>query len=94
MLVPFDANMWPAPNERTKGNEHLQEQRGLVRREVLASDRRRHALFFQESAEKSYLAASAQVRTFEWEVAARLTRAELRELARLLIKLQGRADAR
>jgi DNA-binding MarR family transcriptional regulator len=69
------------------------ERRGLVRREVLASDRRRHALFLAKSAETIYLAASANVRTFEAEVAARLTQAEQRELARLLVKLQRRADA-
>jgi DNA-binding MarR family transcriptional regulator len=70
------------------------EQRGLVRRKVLASDRRRHALFFEESAEPIYLAASEKVRTFEGQVAARLTKAEQRELTRLLVKLQGPAQSR
>jgi DNA-binding MarR family transcriptional regulator len=68
------------------------ESRGLIRREVQASDRRRHALFFEASAEASYLAAREKVRTFEADIAARLTKAEQRELARLLGKLQGRPD--
>src|SRR5262245_26956697 len=66
------------------------EQRGLVRREVLARDRRRHALFFEAAEEATYLAAREKVRAFEDNIAARLTRAEQRELARLLGKLQGR----
>ena len=69
------------------------ESRGLVRREVQASDRRRHALFLEEAAEPTFLAAREKVRTFEASVAARLTKTEQRELARLLAKLQGRADA-
>jgi DNA-binding MarR family transcriptional regulator len=66
------------------------EQRGLVRREVLASDRRRQALFFEPSAEARFVAAREKVRGFERAVAARLTAAEQRELARLLGKLQKR----
>jgi DNA-binding MarR family transcriptional regulator len=69
------------------------ESRGLVRRQVLASDRRRHALFFTEAAEATYRAAREKVRVFEAEVAARLSKSEQRELARLLVKLQGAADA-
>lgn len=69
------------------------EQRGLIRREVLASDRRRHALFFEKAAESTYLAARENVRAFEESIAARLSKAEQRELARLLVKLQGRTDA-
>src|SRR5262245_48731892 len=69
------------------------ESRGLIRREVQASDRRRHALFFETSAETAYLAAREKVRAFEASLAARLTKAEQRELARLLGKLQGRPDA-
>jgi DNA-binding MarR family transcriptional regulator len=69
------------------------ESRGLVRREVLASDRRRHALFLEEAAEATFLAAREKVRAFEASVVARLTKAEQRELARLLAKLQGRAVA-
>jgi DNA-binding MarR family transcriptional regulator len=65
------------------------EKRGLVRREVLASDRRCHALFFQESGEATFLAAREKIRTFEENVAARLSKPEQRELARLLVKLQG-----
>jgi DNA-binding MarR family transcriptional regulator len=65
------------------------EKRGLVRREVLPSDRRCHALFFQEAGEPIYLAARNKVRAFEENVAARLSRPEQRELARLLVKLQG-----
>ena len=38
------------------------EQRGLVRRQVLASDRRRHALFLEDAAEVAYLAAREKVR--------------------------------
>jgi DNA-binding MarR family transcriptional regulator len=68
------------------------EQRGLVRREVLARDRRRHALFFEPGEEATYLAAREKVRAFEDNTAARLTKAEQRELARLLGKLQGRGS--
>jgi DNA-binding MarR family transcriptional regulator len=67
------------------------EQRGVVRREVLASDRRCHALYFVTAAEALYLAARGRIRAFEDSVAARLTRPEQRELARLLAKLQGEA---
>jgi DNA-binding MarR family transcriptional regulator len=69
------------------------ESRGLVRRKVLARDRRRHALFFEESAEPVYLAVRAKVKALEERVAARLTRSEQRELWRLLIKLQGGGGA-
>ena len=69
------------------------EKRGLVRREVLASDRRCHALFFEPSAETVFVAARAKFRALEAGVAARLSKAEQRELARLLGKLQGGADA-
>ncbi len=65
------------------------EKRGLVRREVLPSDRRCHALFFQESGEATFLAAREKIRAFEESVAARLAKPEQRELARLLVKLQG-----
>jgi DNA-binding MarR family transcriptional regulator len=65
------------------------EKRGLVRREVLPTDRRCHALFFQAVGEPIYLAARNKVRLFEENVAARLSRPEQRELARLLVKLQG-----
>ena len=65
------------------------EKRGLVRREVLESDRRCHALFFQASGEATFLAAREKVRAFEGGVAARLSRPEQRELTRLLGKLQG-----
>lgn len=67
------------------------EKRGLVRREVLASDRRCHALFLVAGAEPAYLAAREKVRAFEGSVAARLSKAEQRELAYLLGKLQGAA---
>jgi DNA-binding MarR family transcriptional regulator len=65
------------------------EKRGLIRREVLPSDRRCHALFFQESGEATFLAAREMIRAFEEKVAARLSKPEQRELARLLMKLQG-----
>ena len=65
------------------------EARGLVRREVSPRDRRRHALYLMAGAEPRYLAARERVRTFEADVASRLTRSEQRELARLLSKLQG-----
>jgi DNA-binding MarR family transcriptional regulator len=65
------------------------EQRGLVRREVLASDRRRHALFLAADAKPIYRAARDKMRAVEESIAARLTKAEQRELARLLAKLQG-----
>ena len=65
------------------------EKRGLIRREVLASDRRCHALYFEEEAELQFLAAREKIRAFEGSVAARLSRPEQRELARLLAKLQG-----
>jgi DNA-binding MarR family transcriptional regulator len=67
------------------------ESRGLVRREVLASDRRRHALFL--AAEPAYEAARARMRAVEAGIAARLTEAEQRELARLLAKLRREVDA-
>jgi DNA-binding MarR family transcriptional regulator len=69
------------------------EQRGLVRREVLASDRRRHALFLAAAAEPTYNAARDRMRAVEASIAARLTKAEQRELARLLVKLQGQDGA-
>src|SRR4029077_14124834 len=67
------------------------EKRGLIRREVLSSDRRCHALYFERSAESSFLAAREKVRAFEAGIAARLTKGEQRELARLLGKLQEAA---
>jgi len=69
------------------------EKRGLVRREVLASDRRCHALFFEPSAEAAFLAARDKFRALEAGVAARLSKPEQRELARLLAKLHGGSDA-
>jgi DNA-binding MarR family transcriptional regulator len=65
------------------------EKRGLIRREVLPSDRRCHALFFDEAGEQTFLAAREKIRAFEENVAARLSKPEQRELARLLAKLQG-----
>ena len=65
------------------------EKRGLIRREVLTHDRRYHALFFEPSAEPAFAAARERVRAFEGGVAARLTKPEQRELARLLGKLQS-----
>ena len=65
------------------------EKRGLIRREILPSDRRCHALFFQESGEQTFLSAREVIRTFEEKVAARLAKPEQRELARLLVKLQS-----
>ena len=65
------------------------EKRGLIRREVLASDRRYQALYFSPSAEPTFLAARERVRAFEGGVAARLTKPEQRELTRLLGKLQA-----
>ena len=65
------------------------EKRGLIRREVLANDRRYHALFFENSAEATFAAARDRVRDFEGGVAARLAKSEQRELVRLLAKLRG-----
>jgi DNA-binding MarR family transcriptional regulator len=65
------------------------EKRGLIRREVLASDRRCHALFLQPAAEPMFQDARERFRAFEEGVAARLSKAEQRELTRLLSKLQG-----
>ena len=65
------------------------EKRGLVKREVLASDRRCHALFLEPSAEPTFLAARERIRAFEEGVATRLSKPEQRELSRLLAKLQG-----
>ena len=65
------------------------EKRRLIRREVLPSDRRRQALYLETGAEPQYQAVREKVRAFEAGVAARLTRSEQRELARLLAKLQG-----
>ena len=65
------------------------EKRGLIRREVLPSDRRCHALFFEETAEATFLTAREKIRAFEDSVAARLSKPEQRELNRLLSKLRG-----
>ena len=65
------------------------EKRRLVRREVLESDRRCHALFFEPAAEATFLAARERIRAFEGAVAARLTRTEQKEFHRLLQKVQG-----
>ena len=65
------------------------EKRELIRREVLPSDRRCHALFFEESAEAMFVKARERIRAFEDGVAARLSKAEQRELNRLLSKLRG-----
>jgi len=65
------------------------EKRGLIRREVLPSDRRCHALFFEETAEAIFVKAREKIRTFEDSVAARLSKVEQRELNRLLSKLRG-----
>jgi len=70
------------------------EKRGLVKRHVLASDRRCHALYFEPSAEPVFLAAREKFRALEAGVAARLTKAEQRELSRLLAKLQGGSESR
>ena len=67
------------------------EKRGLIRREVLASDRRCHALYLEASAEPRFLAAREKVRGFESSLASRLSKPEQRELARLLAKLQSGA---
>jgi DNA-binding MarR family transcriptional regulator len=69
------------------------ESRGLIRRVIQPSDRRRHALYFEEAAEATFLTAREKVRAFEAGIAARLGKTEQRELARLLAKLQGRAVA-
>lgn len=69
------------------------EKRGLIRREVLPSDRRCHALFFDDASEPVFLAAREKIRTFEESVATRLSKPEQRELARLLAKLQGNEAA-
>jgi DNA-binding MarR family transcriptional regulator len=68
------------------------EQRGLVRREVLASDRRRQALFLAPAAAPTYRAARDRVHFVEAGIAARLTKAEQRELTRLLAKVQGEGE--
>jgi DNA-binding MarR family transcriptional regulator len=65
------------------------EKRGLVRREVLTSDRRYQALHFEAAAEAQFLAARDKVRAFEAGVAARLSKPEQRQLALLLAKLRG-----
>jgi DNA-binding MarR family transcriptional regulator len=65
------------------------EKRGLVRREVLPSDRRCHALYLEKAAEAQFRAAREKVRALEGSVASRLSRPEQRELARLLAKLRG-----
>ena len=67
------------------------EKRGLVRRRVLERDRRCQALYLEASAETVFLAARERVRAFEASVAARLSKGEQRELARLLAKLEGEA---
>jgi DNA-binding MarR family transcriptional regulator len=69
------------------------EKRGLIRREVLPSDRRCHALFFEPGAGAYFAAARDKVAAFEEGLAARLTKAEQREFARLLAKLRGELKA-
>ena len=64
------------------------EKRGLIRRQVLPSDRRCHALFFEGTAEATFLEARERIRAFENSVAERLTKPEQKELYRLLQKLQ------
>ena len=68
------------------------EKRGLIRREVLVSDRRCHSLYFDDSGEETFLSAREKIRAFEEKVAARLSKLEQHELARLLAKLQGSED--
>lgn len=65
------------------------EKRGFIRRTVLPSDRRCHALHFQPEAEAEYQRARERVRSFETGIAGRLSVTEQRELSRLLHKLQG-----
>ena len=65
------------------------EKRGLIRREVLPSDRRCQALYFEASAEAYFRVSRDRIRAFEAGVAERLSKAEQRELARLFAKLQG-----
>jgi len=67
------------------------EKRGLVRRRVLERDRRCQALYLEASAETVFLAVRERVRAFEAGLAARLSKGEQRELARLLAKLEGGA---
>jgi len=67
------------------------EKRGLVRRRVLERDRRCQALHLEASAETVFLAARERVRDYEASVAARLSKGEQRELARLLAKLEAGA---
>ena len=69
------------------------EKRGLIRREVLVSDRRCHSLYFDDTGEETFLAAREKIRAFEERIAARLAKPEQHELARLLAKLQGSEDA-
>ena len=69
------------------------EKRGLVRRRVLERDRRCHALYLEGSAESVFLAARERVRAFEAGLAARLSKGEQRELARLLAKLEAGTSA-
>jgi DNA-binding MarR family transcriptional regulator len=68
------------------------EKRGLIRRTVLASDRRYQALTFEAAAEPQFLLAREKVRAFEAGVAARLSKSEQRELSRLLAKLRGEVE--
>lgn len=72
---------------------HL-EKRGLIRREVLPSDRRCHALFLTAAGEGVFVVARQKIRAFEASIAARLSKSEQRELARLLAKLQSSGNSR
>src|SRR5262249_2178175 len=63
------------------------EERGLIRPEVLQRDRRCHALFGTTAGASVFVAAREQIRAFEAGIAARLSKSEQRELARLLAKL-------
>ncbi|MDK3024274.1 MarR family transcriptional regulator [Cupriavidus taiwanensis] len=72
---------------------HALVERGLVRRETRAQDRRAAAFTLTEAGEAVYRAAFAQARDFNTQLAACLTAEEARVMSRCLDKLQARASA-
>ncbi|MBP0619527.1 MarR family winged helix-turn-helix transcriptional regulator [Cupriavidus consociatus] len=72
---------------------HALVERGLVRREARAQDRRAAAFTLTEEGEAVYHRAFAQARAFNRELAACLSAEEARVLSRCLDKLQARAEA-
>ncbi|WP_051975054.1 MarR family winged helix-turn-helix transcriptional regulator [Cupriavidus necator] len=72
---------------------HALVERGLVRRDTRAQDRRAAAFTLTEEGEAVYRTAFRQARSFNTRLAACLTAEEARVLSRCLDKLQAQAQA-